>query len=117
MKLISILIYVICFSVGISAGMMISKKLEKPQQNVNNIDYRQIKEIIETALKSNSVQGFEVEKMKNIKGFTYAPNFISNVDLCKDSAMVFKILERINVQDMRNETKDKRKKRFFNNKQ
>jgi len=94
---------------------MVSKKLEKPPQNVKNIDYKQIKDIIETALKSNSVQGFEVEKMKNIKGFTYAPSFISNVDLCKDSTLVFKILEGMHVKDMRNETGDKRKKHLFTN--
>jgi len=47
--------------------------------------------------------------MKNIKGFTYAPSFVSNVDLCKDSTLVFKILEGMHFQDMRNETEDMRK--------
>jgi len=60
---------------------------------VDNVDYKQIGKIIETALKSNAVQGLEVEKMKNIKGFTYSPNYISHVDLCKDSALVLKILK------------------------
>ena len=94
----------LCFSAGVSAGMLLDDRLDKPCA-CEKVDYSQIGGIVEKALKANAVQPFDVEKIKNVKGFTYAPQYHTVMDVGKDTAFLRTVIENALRQESVTPTK------------
>jgi hypothetical protein len=70
-----------------AAGWMVSDWFNKPPRT-EPVNYEQIGKLIEKTVKSQAVQPFDVDKIKNVRGFTYAPQSIYQVELCRDTVLL-----------------------------
>jgi hypothetical protein len=89
--------YVAIFAIGGLLSLMVEHKLftNKP----DNIDYKQIRAMVAEEIKSIpaptvSVQPFDVEKIKGLKQFNYAPQFTGSVSVAGvDSTALRKMID------------------------
>jgi hypothetical protein len=87
MKMLIIQI-LLALALGITAGMALESWLEKPP--VCNCPDPNIK--VGCPEPRVEVQPFDVEKIKNVRGFTYAPTFTGNVSADMDTASVRRMI-------------------------
>jgi hypothetical protein len=89
-----------CVFLSFAAGWMFSDWFRpKPRcPDCPMVSYEQIGRIVEKAVKTNAVQGFDVEKIKNVRGFTYAPQSIYQVQMCQDTLLLRRFVEQITTQ-------------------
>jgi hypothetical protein len=90
MKQPEIFIIAVCISLGVASGWMLSDWFrQKPVcPACPAVNYAEISRIAEKAVKAHAVQPFEVEKMKNIRGFTYSPQSVYMVQMCQDTLLL-----------------------------
>lgn len=102
--LLYFLIGLLCLSAGVSAGLLIDDRLDKPCL-CEPTDYGQIGGIVEKALEANAVQPFDVEKIKNVKGFSYAPQYHTVMEAGKDTAFLRTVIENAIRKELQAQTK------------
>ncbi|MDJ1466947.1 hypothetical protein [Xanthocytophaga flava] len=90
MKLL-ILISALCFVVGLASGLFVEHHFNLPEvYDCEVIDYSQIEQIVAKQVASHPVQMLDVEKIKHVKSFTYAPIY---------SAQLVPLTTGVTVQD------------------
>jgi hypothetical protein len=78
----SILFSVLCLVLGVALGFFIEHRLDKPVSiDCEVIDYGQVEAIVARQVKQHSIQPFDVNKIKHVRSFTYAPVF-HTADTC-----------------------------------
>ncbi|MDJ1499402.1 hypothetical protein [Xanthocytophaga agilis] len=78
-----ILISALCFVVGLAGGLLVEHHFNPPEvYECEVIDYSQIEQIVAKQVASHPVQMLDVEKIKHVRQFTYAPVFCVR-DTCK----------------------------------
>jgi hypothetical protein len=112
MKKIEIFIIALSLFFSFAAGWIVSDWFNQPLRcpDCEKVDYEQIGKLMEKVAKAHSVQGFDVEKIKNVRGFTYAPQSIYQVEMCRDSLLLRKVMEQIIPQT--NQVLPKKKRLF-----
>ncbi|MDJ1498297.1 hypothetical protein QNI19_35510 [Cytophagaceae bacterium DM2B3-1] len=71
---IQILIAALCFVFGLALGIFTEHRLNPVQVfDCEVIDYSQIEQIVAKQVATHQVQPLDVEKIKHVKSFTYAP--------------------------------------------
>ena len=77
----TILLAALCFVTGIALGVFIEHRLEKPVSiDCELIDYDHVESIVARQVKTHAIQPLDIDKIKRVKGFTYAPHY--SISLC-----------------------------------
>ncbi|MDJ1492891.1 hypothetical protein QNI19_08110 [Cytophagaceae bacterium DM2B3-1] len=80
---IRILLSALCFVLGLAVGVFTEHRLNPDEvYDCEVIDYSQIEQIVAKQVAAHPVQPLDVEKIKHVKSFTYAPVF-QVMDTCK----------------------------------
>ncbi|MDJ1498685.1 hypothetical protein QNI19_37480 [Cytophagaceae bacterium DM2B3-1] len=80
---IHILLSTLCFVLGLAVGIFTEHRLNPDEvYTCEVIDYTQIEQIVAKQVAAHTVQPLDVEKIKHVKSFTYAPVF-QVMDTCK----------------------------------
>ncbi|MDJ1486006.1 hypothetical protein QNI16_36330 [Cytophagaceae bacterium YF14B1] len=78
-----LLLSALCFVFGLAIGVFTENRLNPVEvYECETIDYAQIESIVAKQVATHSVQPLDVEKIKHVKSFTYAPVF-QVMDTCK----------------------------------
>ncbi|MDJ1498818.1 hypothetical protein QNI19_38165 [Cytophagaceae bacterium DM2B3-1] len=84
---IQILIAALCFVFGLALGIFTEHRLNPVQVfDCEVIDYSQIEQIVAKQVATHQVQPLDVEKIKHVKSFTYAPVYSVQVS-AQDSVL------------------------------
>ncbi|MDJ1473371.1 hypothetical protein [Xanthocytophaga flava] len=78
-----LLLSALCFVFGLAIGAFTEHRLNPVEvYECETIDYSKIESIVAKQVVAHSVQPLDVEKIKHVKSFTYAPVF-QVMDTCK----------------------------------
>jgi hypothetical protein len=96
MRTIEIITLVVSLFFSFAAGWMVSSWFNKPHcPACESVNYEQIGTLMEKAAKAHAVQPFDVDKIKNVRGFTYAPQSIYQVEVCRDTVLLRQVIEQL----------------------
>ncbi|MBC7775311.1 MAG: hypothetical protein H7246_07725 [Phycisphaerae bacterium] len=97
MRKIEIFIFAIVIFFSFATGWMVSDWFNKPPScpSCEQVNYEQIGILVEKAVKSQAVQPFDVDKIKNVRGFTYAPQSVYQVEICRDTVLLRQVIEQL----------------------
>ncbi|MDJ1473159.1 hypothetical protein [Xanthocytophaga flava] len=78
-----LLLSALCFVFGLATGIFTEHRLNPAEvYECETIDYAQIESIVARQVAAHPIQPLDVEKIKHVKNFTYAPIFQIR-DTCK----------------------------------
>ncbi|MDJ1503515.1 hypothetical protein [Xanthocytophaga agilis] len=71
---IRILLSALCFVLGLAVGLFTEHRLNPDEvYDCEVIDYTQIEQIVGKQVAAHQMQPLDIEKIKHVKSFTYAP--------------------------------------------
>ena len=76
----------LCLVTGLAIGVFVEHRLEKPLKiDCELIDYAQVEAIVARQVKTHAIQPLDIDKIKRVKGFTYAPHY--SISLCSQDTV------------------------------